>query len=114
MIPTHILHNLYTVNMKTPRTYQNGLTVTDAGADFRTAKVLLLKKGIYQRMDNFGPYNSEKSRRIVKVVDVFVLEGMEFTIVESDVIPFSPMSVSAPGVQREAWFQPLHNLPQNC
>ena len=102
--------------MRTPQTYQNGLTVTDAGAEFKTAKALLLQKGIYQRMGNFGPYYPNKAKRIVQVIETFVLEGMEFTIVESEVMSFSfsSMSVSEPYKQKEAWFQPVHNSPQNC
>jgi len=94
--------------MRQPKIYQNGIEVKDANAEFKRAKELLLRKGIYQRMGNFGPYYPNKESRYHTKVDRFIIDGMEFVIIESEVMSFSfdSLSVSKPYIQKEAWFQP--------
>ena len=95
--------------MRKPQTYQNGVPVKDAGAEWRTAQALLTRAGLYRQMSNFGPYYPNKDSLIVTRLETITIEGMEFTIVESEVMSFSfsSMSVSQPHRQKEAWFQPV-------
>jgi hypothetical protein len=83
--------------------------MTEGLYDFQRAKDLLTKAGRYRTMDNFGPYFPNKANRLHRVLEVFVLQGIEFTIVESEVRSFSfgSMAVSAPHREVEAWFQPV-------
>jgi hypothetical protein len=94
--------------MRQPKSYQNGVIATDPSTDFKRAKDLLLRRGIYQQMGNFGPYYPNKESRHHKKVDRFTIDGMEFVIIESEVMSFSfdSLSVSKPYIQKEAWFQP--------
>lgn len=93
--------------MRQPKIYQNGLT--EDPTDFHRAKEALIKAGLYGTMGNFGPYFSNKESRAHKKIDRYVLEGMEFTIIEQEVMSFSfdSMSISKPYIQKEAWFQPI-------
>ena len=93
--------------MRQPKIYQNGLT--EGPTDFRRAKEALIKAGIYRTMGNFGPYFPNKESRVHKKIDRYVLEGIEFIIIESEVMSFSfdSMSVGKPYIQKEAWFQPI-------
>jgi len=97
--------------MKRTQTYKNGMPVTDAGADFRRAKDLLIQKGLYGRLGNFGPYYPNKDSRYFTKLETFILDGIEFTIIESEVMSFSlsSLEMSKPYIQKEAWFQPVHN-----
>jgi hypothetical protein len=95
--------------MKRTQTYKNGIPVINAGTDFRRAKDLLNQKGLYRKMGNFGPYYPDKDSRCFTKLETFILDGIEFTIIESEVMSFSlnSQSVSQPHKQREAWFQPV-------
>ena len=89
------------------KNYQNGMP--EDHSDFARAKELLIKAGLYRTMSNFGPYYPIKEGRIHKKLETLVIEGMEFTIIESQVMSFSfdSMRVSSPYIQKEAWFQPV-------
>lgn len=80
-------------------------------SDFARAKEILIKAGIYRTLGNFGPYYPNKEGRKHKKLETLVIEGMEFTIIESEVMSFSldSMRVSSPYIQKEAWFQPVIN-----
>jgi hypothetical protein len=93
--------------MREPKKYLNGNS--EQPTDFRVAKDLLIKAGLYRTLGNFGPYFPNKERRTHKKLETFVLEGMEFTIIESEVMSLSlnTLSVSEPYKQKEAWFQPV-------
>jgi hypothetical protein len=93
--------------MREPKRYVNG--VAEQSGDFARAKDLLISKGLYRTLGNFGPYFPNKESRIVTHIETFVLEEMEFTIVESEVMSFSfgSMGVSEPYRQKEAWYQPI-------
>ena len=94
--------------------YINGMT--EGLYDFSRAKDLLIKAGLYRTMGNFGPYFLNKKNRNHTVIETFVLEGMEFTIIESEVMSFSfnTVTVSKPYMQKEAWFQPVNTVATNC
>lgn len=89
------------------KNYQNGALAERS--DFSRAKEILIRAGIYQRMGNFAPYTPSRVNRIHRVLETIVIEGMEFTIIEQEVMSFSfdLMSVSKPYMQKEAWFQPV-------
>lgn len=93
--------------MKQQKNYQNGMP--EDPSDFLRAKTLLINAGIYRTMGNFGPYYPIKEGRKHKKLETLVIEGMEFTIIESQVMSFSldSLSVSKPYIQKEAWFQPV-------
>jgi len=93
--------------MKQQKNYQNGMP--EDPSDFARAKEILIKAGIYRTMGNFGPYFPNKESRIHKKLETLVIEGMEFTLIESEVMSFSldSLSVSKPYIQKEAWFQPV-------
>ena len=93
--------------MKQQKNYQNGMP--EDPSDFLRAKTLLINAGIYRTMGNFGPYYPIKEVRKHKKLETLVIEGMEFTIIESQVMSFSldSLSVSKPYIQKEAWFQPV-------
>ena len=93
--------------MKQQKNYQNGMP--EDPSDFLRAKTLLINAGIYRTMGNFGPYYPIKEGRKHKKLEILVIEGMEFTIIESQVMSFSldSLSVSKPYIQKEAWFQPV-------
>lgn len=78
-------------------------------SDFIRAKTLLINAGVYRTMGNFGPYLHDKESRIFKKIKTFIIEDMEFTLIESEVMSFSldSLSVSKPYIQKEAWFQPV-------
>jgi hypothetical protein len=67
-------------------------------------------------MGNFGPYYPNKASRIHTKIETFVIEDIEYTIIESEVMSFSfnTLSTSPPYKQREAWFQPVHKVTPNC
>lgn len=92
--------------MKREKYYVNGRV--EQSGEMKTAREILVREGIYRTLGNFGPYFTNKLDRQVKVIDRFVKEGFEFTIVESEVMSFSfdTMGVSKPYLQKEAWFQP--------
>ena len=93
--------------MKQQKNYQNGMP--EDPSDFLRAKTLLINAGIYRTMVNFGPYYPIKEGSKHKKLETLVIEGMEFTIIESQVMSFSldSLSVSKPYIQKEAWFQPV-------
>ena len=93
--------------MKQQKNYQNGMP--EDPSDFLRAKTLLINAGIYRTMGSFGPYYPIKEGRKHKKLETLVIEGMEFTIIESQVMSFSfdSLSVSKPYIQKEAWFQPV-------
>ena len=93
--------------MKQQKNYQNGMP--EDPSDFLRAKTLHINAGIYRTMGNFGPYYPIKEGRKHKKLETLVIEGMEFTIIESQVMSFSfdSLSVSKPYIQKEAWFQPV-------
>jgi hypothetical protein len=96
--------------MRQPKVYVNGITADSSqqGSDFRRAKELLIKAGVYRKMGNFGPFYPNKKSRIYTVLETLVIEEMEYTIIESEVMSFSlgSMSMSKPYMEKEAWFQP--------
>lgn len=94
--------------------YINGMT--EGLYDWQRAKDLLVRAGRYSTMNNFGPYFPNKGKRLHRVLEVFVLEGMEFTIVETEVrnFSFTAMAVSQAHLEVEAWFQPLNKDITNC
>ena len=71
------------------------------------ARELLINAGIYRTLGNFGPYFPNKESRIHKKIKTFIIEDIEFTLIESEVMSFSfdSMRVSSPYIQTEAWFQ---------
>jgi hypothetical protein len=71
------------------------------------AKELLIKAGIYRTLGNFGPYFPNKESRHHKKIKTFIIEDIEFTLIESEVMSFSfdSMGMSKPYIQTEAWFQ---------
>lgn len=89
------------------KNYQNGALAESS--DFSRAKEILIRAGIYQKMGNFAPYTPSRVNRIHKVLETLVIDGMEFTIIEQEVMSFSfdSMSISKPYIQKEAWFQPI-------
>ena len=89
------------------KNYQNGALAESS--DFSRAKEILIRAGIYQKMGNFAPYTPSRVNRIHKVLETLVIDGMEFTIIEQEVMSFSfdSMSISKPYIQKEAWFQPV-------
>jgi hypothetical protein len=95
------------------KTYHNGTAVTSLqeNANFRKAKDILQREGRMKTLSNFGPYFPNKASRIHRVIETFTLEGMEFTIIESEAMYFSlgSMAMSPPRMEREAWYQPSLN-----
>jgi len=89
------------------RSYVNGKE--EQTGEFAKAKEVLIREGIYRTLGDFGPYVPNKLKREVDVIDTFVLDGFEFTIVESEVMSFSlsSLKVSSPYKQKEAWYQPV-------
>ena len=75
--------------------------------DMLRAKELLIRAGIYRTLGNFGPYFPNKESRHHKKIKTFIIEDIEFTLIESEVMSFSfdSMRVSSPYIQTEAWFQ---------
>jgi len=95
--------------MRNNKIYQNGTQVLDANAEYKRAKELLIQAGMLRKMGNFGPYYPDKDKRYFTKLETLVLDGIEFTIIESEVMSFSlgSMSMSEPYMQKEAWFQPV-------
>ncbi len=93
--------------MKAPNYYVNG-KIEEIG-QFQEARKILQELGIYQTLGNFGVYNSKKTERIFTEIEVFIKDGYEFRIIESEVMSFSfdSMRVSKPYIQKECWFQPI-------
>ena len=89
------------------KTYVNGLE--SDFSDFGRAKDALIKAGLYRKLGNFGPFYPNKLKREFSVVETFVLDGFEFTVIESEVmsLSFDLLTVSQPHKQLEAWFQPV-------
>ena len=79
--------------------------------DMTRARDILIKAGIYRTLGNFGPYFPNKESRIHKKIETFIIEDIEFTIIESEVMSFSfdSMGMSQPYKQKEAWYQPVIN-----
>jgi hypothetical protein len=75
--------------------------------DYLRSKQLLINAGIYRTLGNFGPYFPNKESRIHKKIKTFIIEDIEFTLIETEVMSFSfdSMDVSKPFIQKEAWFQ---------
>ena len=75
------------------------------------ARDILVKAGIYRTLGNFGPYFPNKESRRHKKIETFIIEDIEFTIIESEVMSFSfdSMGMSKPYIQKEAWYQPVIN-----
>jgi hypothetical protein len=93
--------------MRKPKTYINGQP--EENGQFVQARDILVKAGIYRKLDNFGPFFPNKLQRQFSIVETFVKDGFEFTIIESETISFSlsSMQASAPHRNREAWYQPV-------
>ncbi len=91
--------------MKPTKKYINGLE--ENSGDLSRARAQLIKSGIYQTLGNFGPYFPNKETRRHKKIETFVIEDIEFTIIESEVLSFymDTQSMSEPHKQREAWYQ---------
>lgn len=73
------------------------------------ARRLLLAAGVYQTLSGFAPYYPNKESRIMKKKETFIIEDIEFTIIEREVMSFSfdSMQVSNPYIQTEALFQTI-------
>lgn len=93
--------------MKKAKQYVNG-RFEEIG-QMTNAREVLIRKGLYSTLGNFGPFFQNKLDRYgVKIVDRFVLDGFEFTLVETDVMSLSSSGgVSSQYKQKEAWFQPV-------
>jgi len=91
--------------MEAPKVYVNGKE--ERIGDFKRAKELLIGKGLYGTLSNFGPYFPKKEKRIHKKLETFIIEDMEYTIIESETISLSlsSLTVSNPHMAREAWYQ---------
>ena len=93
------------------KTYHNGITVTqeEENANWHKAKALLQREGVYETLANFGPFFPNKAKRLHKVIESFIREGLEFTIIESEAMYFSieSMQMSSPRREREVWYQPV-------
>ena len=92
--------------MRKPKIYVNGKE--EQLGEMTRAREILVNTGIYKTLGNFGPFFPNKLSRTYRVIDTFIKEGFEFTIIESEVMSFSfdSMRVSEPYKQKEAWFQP--------
>ena len=95
--------------MKQPKCYVNGKE--EQRGDMTRARDILVKAGIYRTLGNFGPYFPNKESRRHKKIETFIIEDIEFTIIESEVMSFSfdSMGMSKPYIQKEAWYQPVIN-----
>lgn len=93
--------------MKQPKCYVNG--IEERTGDMTRAREILVKAGIYRTLNNFGPYFPNKESRMHKKIETFIIEDIEFTIIESEVMSFSfdSMGMSKPYKQKEAWYQPV-------
>ena len=94
---------------KTPKKYQNG--GDHIGEHHKEAREILVKKGIYKTLHNFGPYlTSKKEDKYNRKVDQYVLEGYEFTIIEYEymALDFNSFTVSEPIKGIQAWYQPVN------
>ena len=93
------------------KTYHNGINVTqeEENANFRRAKDILQREGLMRTLSNYGPFFPNKARRIHTVIESFIREDLEFTIIESEAMYFSFGSgqMSEPRMEREAWYQPV-------
>jgi len=100
--------------MRKPKQYINGNE--EQRGDMARAKELLIQAGLYRTMGNFGPYFPNKEDRYHKKLETFIIEDIEYTIIESEVMSFSfgSMEMSKPYKQREAWFQTVNKVPENC
>ena len=90
------------------KNYVNGKPI-ELG-ETKKAKEILLEKGIYQTLGNFGAYTPNKlSRSGIKEIEMFVKDGFEFRIIESEVMSFSltSLEISKPYIQKECWYQPI-------
>ena len=96
------------MRQRPPKQYVNGMM--EETSHFKKAKEILVRKGLYQKMGNFGPYFPNKESRIHSKLETWVEDDMEFIIIESQVMSFSfsSMETSNPYKQREAWYQPVH------
>jgi len=93
------------------KTYANGIVVTreQENENYRRAKAILQREGRIGALVSFGPYFPHKAKRIHQVIETFTVEGLEFTIIESEAMYFSmdSMRMSAPRMELEAWYQPV-------
>jgi hypothetical protein len=90
------------------KNYVNGKAIQLG--ETQKAREILLAKGIYQTLGNFGAYTPNKLSRLrVKEIETFVEDGFEFRIIESEVMSFSlsTLEVSKPHTQKECWYQPI-------
>jgi hypothetical protein len=91
-------------------TYNNGITVpqSDDMPHYRVAKSHLQERGLYGKLNNFGPYTVNKGSRHFTPVEVIEHGGLEIHIVSTSVIDFSlnGLSTSAPRQTLEAWYMP--------
>ena len=86
--------------------YVNGLPET-SGEGIR-AKEFLVRTGLIRTLGNWGPFFPNKLGRQFSVVETFVREGFEWTIIESEVISLGlNLETSAPHKSLEAWYQPV-------
>ena len=93
--------------MKT-KNYKNG--AEHIGAHHKEARNALVGKGIYNTLHNFGPYLANKKEdKYNRKVDMYVLEGYEFTIIEYEYMAFdmNTITVSKPIKGIQAWYQPV-------
>ena len=90
------------------KNYVNGKPIQSG--EITKAKKILLSKGIYQTLGNWGAYTPNKLSRLrIKEIETFVEDGFEFRIIESEVMSFSlsSLEVSKPHTQKECWYQPI-------
>jgi hypothetical protein len=90
------------------KNYVNGKPIQSG--ETQKAKEILLSKGIYHTLGNWGAYTPNKLSRLrIKETEVFVKDGFEFRIIESEVMSFSlsSLEVSKPYIQKECWYQPI-------
>jgi hypothetical protein len=87
--------------------YKNGRE--EISGEHKRAQEVLVRKGIYKTLGNFGPHTAQKESIIHKVVEVFEAEGFQYTIIEHECMSLSMdfQTVSKPYIQRVAWFMPI-------
>ena len=87
--------------------YKNGREETTG--DFLRAKEVLIAKGLYRTLGNFGPHTASKEDIIHQVVEVFTEGGFQFTLIEHEVMSLGMdfRTVSAPRRERTAWYMPV-------
>jgi hypothetical protein len=92
--------------MKRTKHYVNGLP--ESRGEGLAAKEFLVRTGLIRKLGNWGPFFPNKLHRQFSVVETFVREGFEWTIIESEVISLGlNLETSAPHKSLEAWYQPV-------